>query len=392
MNKCRQLILQLHDFQNDKVLHAVEGLRANGWLADGSLEGIDLHFAHMQNANLSSANLKKVNLTMADLRWTDLSNIDLRGAHLNHADFFEADLNGTDLTRASLICANLQSTHNLNHKQLESLYALSGATMPDGSIYDGHFDLPGDTHERALRANSIRKGCNETDVKGLNSGLATELSHLSEACLILKLRCFDNRKVAAAVRELRKRGCLIDGSLNWLELRFAHLQGMELYAADFSYADLSLVNFQGADLSNAKLSHANLHQANFRDVDFYETNLHGAIMTNAILQGSRNWTYKQLAQLNKLCNAMMPDGSRYDGRFNLAGDLTDARGHGVELNNREAMADFYGVSREDYLAGQSWAVAHLSSIWSHAERIRSTNTLSVPSLRQNLENHGFVQR
>jgi len=48
----------------------------------------------------------------------------------------------------------------------------------------------------------------------------------------------------------------------------------------------------------------------------------------------------------------MPDGSAYNGRFNLAGDIDLARWGKVDPGDPAAMAYFLGVSLERYLRGQ----------------------------------------
>ena len=51
----------------------------------------------------------------------------------------------------------------------------------------------------------------------------------------------------------------------------------------------------------------------------------------------------------------MPDGKKYDGRYNLAGDFAYAKRSEVDMGSPEDMALWYGVSLETYLQGQQWA-------------------------------------
>lgn len=55
----------------------------------------------------------------------------------------------------------------------------------------------------------------------------------------------------------------------------------------------------------------------------------------------------------------MPDGTRYDGRYRLAGDLEVAKVDKHDIDDPAAMAQFYKVSLEDYLQGQKWAEENL---------------------------------
>ena len=73
----------------------------------------------------------------------------------------------------------------------------------------------------------------------------------------------------------------------------------------------------------------------------------------------------------------MPDGTKYDGRFNLAMDQPEIRGgrfiwsQGREgkgtvssgsAEPEENMAWYYLVSLEEYLAGQKWAEENLPKL------------------------------
>ena len=48
----------------------------------------------------------------------------------------------------------------------------------------------------------------------------------------------------------------------------------------------------------------------------------------------------------------MPNGDTYNGRYKLSGDLGLARWAKVDVEDPAAMAEFYGVSMEEYKAGQ----------------------------------------
>jgi hypothetical protein len=109
-----------------------------------------------------------------------------------------------------------------------------------------------------------------------------------------------------------------------------------------------------ADLEGARLNRVDLHRA-----DLSGANLQGAFMTKANLQGARNLTEAQLAQASRLRGAILPDGSRYDGRLNLPGDIEDAHILHIDTDDPQAMADFYGILLEDYLEGLEWGKKHL---------------------------------
>jgi uncharacterized protein YjbI with pentapeptide repeats len=143
----------------------------------------------------------------------------------------------------------------------------------------------------------------------------------TEVQLVHKLRSPYNRLALQAVEELRARGRLSNGALEGASLRYVHLQGADLYKANLRGADLSMANLQGADLSMTNLQGARLSGADLRGADLSMANLQGADLHKANLQGARNLSDEQLAQTSRLWGATLPDGSLYDGRFNLAGDI-----------------------------------------------------------------------
>jgi len=183
--------------------------------------------------------------------------------------------------------------------------------------------------------------------------------------LLNRLRSHDNKVALQAVEALKVRGWLEDGSLRGVALCHAQLQGADLMMANLStidfhqaqmeWSDLSMANLMGAKLTRATLSGANLEKANLENADLYKANL----------RYIRNLTDEQLSKAKRLCGAVMPDGKHYDGRYNLAADLDLARWGDVDVNSPEAMAEFYGVTVEDYLAGQGLTIK--------AEVLRSTS-------------------
>ena len=170
--------------------------------------------------------------------------------------------------------------------------------------------------------------------------------------LLNKLRSHDNKVALQAVEAMKVRGWLEDGSLRGVALCHAQLQGADLMKANLStvdfhqaqmdWADLSVTNLTGAKLTRASLAGANLEQANLKDADLYKANLRFV----------RGLTDAQLSQAKRLWGAIMADGSPYDGRYNLTADIELARWGHVDVDSPEAMAQFYGVSVETYLAGQ----------------------------------------
>ncbi len=151
----------------------------------------------------------------------------------------------------------------------------------------------------------------------------------------------------------------------------ANLQRASLRDAQLQQARLSWANLQWADLSGADLTQVDLGSANLRGADMTAVNLSGAFLGTVTLEGGEPIRTDpqpplsfeaRLAQADMLQHATMPDGTRYDGRLNLAGDLERARSTGISLHDAQAMASFYRVTRDEYLRGQEWSLAHLERI------------------------------
>ncbi len=167
-----------------------------------------------------------------------------------------------------------------------------------------------------------------------------------------KLRSQDNKTSLMAIEEMRVRGWLSDGTLRGIALCKAQFQGADFMDADLcgvdfhqarlDWSDLSLTNLVSVKMVRTNLTGANFSQADIFNADLYKANLHGA----------RNVSEEQLATAARLAGAIMPDGRRYNGRFNLDTDLSLAKWNNVDTTNPVEMAKFYGVSDQDYMEGQ----------------------------------------
>lgn len=232
-----RLIAEMGNRDNGLALRAVEDLRAEGWLFDGTVGPADLWGANLEGANLRECVLHDVSLGRANLIDADLSDADLREADLSRANLQNATLSRADLRRADLSRANFQNV-----------------------------------------------------------------------------------------------------SAEWVNLQ---------------NADLSRADFQGAMLGWSSLSHTDLSMAIFKD----------ASLRNVDLSGARLVAHKQLYQAARLRGAVMPDGSRYDGRYNLPGDIADAKARQIDLADDEALARWYHVPVETYRSGQEWHKLHPPTSW-----------------------------
>jgi uncharacterized protein YjbI with pentapeptide repeats len=144
------VVSKLRSSDHSVILQAVEELRARGRLSDNTLSWAGLQYANLQGANLGASNLTNADLHKANLEAADLSYANLNGARLTRARLQGADLDKASLDGASLIGANLQGVKNLSDEQLAQVSRLRVATMPDGNLYDGRFNLQGDFADASI--------------------------------------------------------------------------------------------------------------------------------------------------------------------------------------------------------------------------------------------------
>jgi uncharacterized protein YjbI with pentapeptide repeats len=179
--------------------------------------------------------------------------------------------------------------------------------------------------------------------------------------LLRQLASSINTETMRAAEELRGQGWLEDGTLMNARLSGANLEGADLrhadlrvarlfranlknaglYRADLERAQLRAAKLQGARLGSANLRWANLAGANLREAYLSGVMLVGANLLKANLKDARGLSDSRLADCHCLRGATLPDGSKYDGRFNLKGDLDLARKDGVDTDNPEMMARWY---------------------------------------------------
>lgn len=187
--------------------------------------------------------------------------------------------------------------------------------------------------------------------------------------IVEKLRSSDHKVVLQAIEELRVRGCLSNNTLPWICLQYGNLHGANLGASNLRNADLKRANLEMADLSYANLDGARLMGARMQSVNLEKASLDGTNLVGANLRGAKNVSDKQLSQASRMRHSVLPDGSLYDGRFNLPGDFADASILHIDLNNLEAIAAFYDVSLEVFLRGQEWRRANMPTISSWHESV-----------------------
>ena len=128
----RQLVRELGSTDRGLTARAVIELDAQGWLYDGTLEGIQLSGANLRGARLERANLQTTVLAGADLTHANLSGALMAGANLADTVLERANLEMADLSGAVLPQARLERAD----AALATLTAanLEGATLQDADL------------------------------------------------------------------------------------------------------------------------------------------------------------------------------------------------------------------------------------------------------------------
>lgn len=123
-------------------------------------------------------------------------------------------------------------------------------------------------------------------------------------------------------------------------LGLAKFDDANLSGTDLSYADLRRARLSRARLVGARLQGANLRSATLAQADLTDADLTGAELAYCNLSGA-TLTAAQLSKVRSLHHATMPDGTIYDGKFNLYDDIASAREDGVNMNNPEEIRRWY---------------------------------------------------
>lgn len=130
-------------------------------------------------------------------------------------------------------------------------------------------------------------------------------------------------------------------------LTFANLREADLRDCDFNQAILRQCNLQGALLLNANLTDSKLLEADLSNANLNGVTLDGSNLAGATLEGARGLSDDAFQRADRLARAILPNGSLYDGRFNLPGDLERIAG-----NTDAEAARYYEVPLAVYLRGQ----------------------------------------
>jgi len=125
----RRVLLQVASLSREFALDAVRRARAEGWLVDGSMEGLALARTSLPGADLTEVRLAGADLSFSDLSGASLAYADLRGTDLTGANLAGTDLRWTDLTGARLRWADVRGAL-LDGAHLDGIDARFAAVDP----------------------------------------------------------------------------------------------------------------------------------------------------------------------------------------------------------------------------------------------------------------------
>ncbi len=131
--------------------------------------------------------------------------------------------------------------------------------------------------------------------------------------LISQMGSQSNDIARDAVRLLKLKGWLADGSL----------EGARLWEANLQAADLNWANLQNAELNWINLQHASLHNVNLKNATLTMSNLEGVSLVNADLRGA------------KLMGAKLRGASLYREQFDETTILPDGKNWTPDRDLRE---------------------------------------------------------
>lgn len=290
------LVRQMASNNHDLALQAVEELRSQNWLYDGTIQNVGLDMADLHSADLFMANLEDSRLIMTNLHDANLFMANLRNANLYQATLTNANLLEANLQNANLSLANLQGV-NLTSA------ALQGADLRFANLSEAI--LHGANLTEANLGRTVLRGARLSSVNMKKANL--EEANLQGAMLeFARIDAANLRAVDLQQADLR------NARLEKTVLLNANLEGANLSAANFAFANLS-----GANLKNAVLNHTDLRGAI----------LHGAELDLAALER---------AELDE--NTILPDGSHWSVGCDLESFSDPANDHYWKLDETKPHA------------------------------------------------------
>jgi len=131
-----RMLRQLGNRDKSIALQAVEELRLNKWLEDGTLEHIQITWGNLEGAHLPKADLRGAHLWLTNLQGARLYDANLQGAFMQAVNLQDAHLCGAMLAGANLTDSNL-----LNAKLDDETILDTETILPDCTYWTPGTDL-----------------------------------------------------------------------------------------------------------------------------------------------------------------------------------------------------------------------------------------------------------
>lgn len=325
-----------------------------------NLRGADLRTAILTDANLEEADLTDARLRFAIIQQGRLKEARLRGAQLRHASLVGAQLQHAELSEVDLSEANLEDTHleattlfkaTLRAARLVKAH-MHGADMT-GADCDGADFTGAELPDEILACAASWRGATLPNGKPvlliehettLQQALARQsplrLAYLTGTCNNLHLDGYD-------LLGAQLTGDFVSMHFSAATLDYGRLSGA-FSQVDFKTASLRAASLSGiftasqfdrAILTQARLTGIFAH-CSFVGADLQAATFELASLVSCDLSGTQP-DDRLLRQAFRLRGCILPDGTRYDGRFNLAGDCQDAALYGYVLADPEQRSAFY---------------------------------------------------
>jgi len=216
-----------------------------------------------------------------------------------------------------------------------------------------------------------QKRNNESEKRNLVSQLGSSfnLFALDAARILRHKEWHNNLESTSFYRANLKNAELYDFNLKKANLTYANLKNANLNGTILDGADITETILEKAQFCRASLKNVIIRSGEetlrsgveifiLKDAEFIETDLTGATFLG-IFDGIMTESYHpHLMAASRLQRSTMPNGRRYNGCYNLRGDLETAIAYRYDLSNPFAIAEFYDVSVDEYMQGQLWKIAY----------------------------------
>lgn len=191
---------------------------------------------------------------------------------------------------------------------------------------------------------SVYKKINDEDHKGY---LIRQLSN--------------NNNATPAFNEVRRKNWAYDGSLEQVSIENSNLED-----AGFALVKMSRARFEDVNLNNSffglgDYTDCTFVNTTFEGADFSGASLKGVNFHNCILLNAHFHNIdEQLIDALSLHGTIMPNGSKYDGRYQFPHDIKFFFLRNID-NIPSNCAQYYGISVNEYEEGQSWAKININN-------------------------------